>query len=271
LTNSSHINTTKLDEQSPEKTDWSFIATVAGTIASVAFGVWAILLAKKRGYPGDLTYFREPSIRLFADIVGNLPHLAVLYKGEPVKKNMTLLKGFLVNTGSKDITNEMVVSPLRIELADGYRWLEASAKSPLDAQEHAKIVDPKIVEFSLGLFRCNEFLWFQGMIEVGENKRWGGQLMFDHRIADTGVIKWTAVPVKPQALWKDLGMCLILLAFFGFFVVAIVAKHRPAAPFLLSIYAVLACWLVYAVASKNRKDRKLRKTLRLDTQDTTLS
>jgi len=58
------------------------------------------------------------------DITGSLPQLTVNYKGEVVKKNLTLIKGFLVNTGAKDITKEMVEKPLAFELVEGYRCLK---------------------------------------------------------------------------------------------------------------------------------------------------
>jgi len=112
-------------------------------------------------YPGEITFFHDRSIRLFDDITGSLPQLTVNYKGEVVKKNLTLIKGFLVNTGAKDITKRWWKKPLAFELVEGYRWLEASTKSPSDSEERATSVNPKTVEFSLGLFRCYEFLRFE--------------------------------------------------------------------------------------------------------------
>jgi len=143
--------------------DWSFWLTIVGIVATIVFGVWAILIAKQWHYPGQITYFHDRPVRLLHDVIGNLPHITVGYKGEPVRKNLTLLKGFLVNTGRKDITREMVEKPLGFELEEGYRWLEVSARSSSEAEERAKILDPKTVVFTLGLLRCNEFLKFEGL------------------------------------------------------------------------------------------------------------
>jgi hypothetical protein len=195
--------------------DWSFCLTVVGTIATVVFGIWAILLAKQRAYPGQMTYYAEPAIRLFHDITRNLPQITVSYKGQPAQKNLTVLRGYLVNTGSKDLTKEMVEKPLTIELADGYRWLEVSAKSAVNSEERAKIINPKTIEVELGLFRRDEFLRLDGLIEFQEGKRWAGAICFEHRIADTGDVRWQQLPNKVKEPLKDIGFwaAVVLLLF----------------------------------------------------------
>jgi len=251
--------------------DWSFWLTVVGTIATVVFGIWAILIAKKRAYPGEITFFHDRTIRLFDDITGSLPQLTVSYKGEPVKKNLTLIKGFLVNTGTKDITKEMVETPLTFELAEGYRWLEVSAKCSSNLEERAKITNPKIVEFSLGLFRCNEFLRFEGLLEVSEGKKWGGTIYHSHRIADTGDIKRKTVPGKPKTPWNDFGFYgSILYLFFiggGCFIFFSSTKNLilEIGSFVIALVLILlGCLIVITVPMNYRYGRKIRKILRLD-------
>lgn len=255
--------------------DWSFWLTVVGTIATVVFGIWAILIAKKRAYPGEITFLHDRSIRLFDDITGSLPQVTVSYKGEPVKKNLTLIKGFLVNTGTKDITKEMVETPLTFELVDGYRWLEASAKFSSNLEERAKIINSKIVEFSLGLFRYDEFLRFEGLIEVSEGKKWGGTIMTHHRIADTADIKWKKVPEKPERLIKDFRFWLIVC--FLSFVSSVCISHLIKTAWIIQnwgdllvtsinglIFISLSLLVVIAIPMRNRYDRRIRKILRLD-------
>ncbi len=255
--------------------DWSFWLTVVGTIATVIFGIWAILLAKKRAYPGEITFFHDRSIRLFDDITGSLPQVTVNYKGEPVKKNLTLIKGFLVNTGSKDITKEMVETPLAFELFEGYRWLEASAKFSSDSDERVTIINQKTVVFSLGLFRCNEFLRFEGLIEVSEGKAWGGKFYNSHRIADTSNMKWKKVPEKPKKTGKDFmfWMCFFLFFFLSFACINHVFKTawtmQNWGDLLLTsmggfFFISFSLLLGIVMPMSNRFDRKIRKILRLD-------
>lgn len=252
--------------------DWSFWTTVVGTIATVVFGIWAILLAKKRAYPGEITFFHDRSIRLFDDITGSLPQVAVSYKGEPVNKNLTLIKGFLVNTGTKDITKEMVETSLTFELVDGYRWLEVSANFLSSLEERAKINDSKTVEFSLGLFRCYEFLRFVGLIEVSEGKKWGGTIMTGHRIADTADIKWKKVPAKPKKTRWNYELWINLFFLFCLGTGFIYSAHKAewtgpnGRPQFIAVVLIigLGCLLASAFLMRNRFDRKIRKILRLD-------
>lgn len=257
--------------------DWSIWMTIVGTVATIVFGIWAILIAKSRAYPGRLAFFHDRSIRLFDDITGSLPQLTVNYKGEPVKKNLTLIKGYLVNTGTKDLTADMVETPLTFELAEGYRWLEVSAKSSSSSAECATIVDSSKVTFSLGLFRCQEFLRFEGLIEVSDGKKWGGVIYHSHRIADTSGVKWKRVPQKPKKLSRDLQfwICLIFCSAFT----AIVIRHilhidwvaKNWADCLMSLVGGLFLLLMVGILAvafplSNRFDRRIRRVLHLDSE-----
>jgi hypothetical protein len=253
----------------PTGIDWSFVATIVGTIATVVFGVWGVLLYKRRQYPGKLAYFHDKPIRLFADITANLPEITVFYKGEPAKKNLTILRGFVVNTGSKDITREMVEKPLQIELDEGYRWLEASATSSQGGSGHVTIIDPKTVEFSLGLSRCDEALKFEGLIEVGEGKRWEGRVCLYHRISDTAAVKWHAVPTKvsmdPQTFVSFFMLGLIGVAFF----LSSLKKTPPSIWGAAGGLLLTACMflLFYAVLALKARVKRMRRILKLDPDD----
>ena len=67
------------------------ILAIIGTLATIVLGGWGIYLAVKRRYPGRITFIIEDSIGLFDSIVRNLPELAVLYKGESVRQNLSEL------------------------------------------------------------------------------------------------------------------------------------------------------------------------------------
>jgi hypothetical protein len=250
--------------------DWPFPATIIGTIATVVFGAWAIVLAKKRAYPGRISCFHDRTIRLFADITANLPQLAVSYKGEPVAKNVSLVTGYVMNTGSKDVTHEMIENPLRMNLNEGYRWLEASAKSPTEKEEHAKIIDARTVEVSFGLFRCDEFLRFEGLIEVGEGKRATLEMSVTHRIADTAAVKWVPIPRKPDKAWKtilgNLAITVVVLA--G--ILAEINKTPPSKWAVTGGLLFLAAqlWLEVGSLTSDKEARRIRRILKIDSVKT---
>jgi hypothetical protein len=189
----------------------------------------------------------------------------VTYNGQPVAKNLSLLKGFLMNTGGKDITSDMVVKPLQMGLAEGYRWIEASAKSSSNPEANVKIIDPKTVEFSLGFFRCGEFLRFEGIIEVEEGKQWAGAVWLDHRIADTSAVKYEKVPEKPEQHWRMFGQLLTPISFIVVMFVSDLKRQQPTPMlFTTAIMAGAMCLIIGLPLATNRKAKKRRKILMLN-------
>jgi hypothetical protein len=252
--------------------DWTFwTGTFAGILTTVVVGIPPIIFALRRRYPGQLTYFREPPVRLLDDITGNLTDLTVSYKGKPVQKNITLLRGFLVNTGNKDITNEMVTRSLSFELPEGCQWLAASAKSQQDKEDHVAITGPKSVVFSLGLFRCNEYFRFERLIEVTGAKERGDVILREHRIADTGKVGWKPLPKKLSQIefWMALAFSVSLLV-LG---IGCLAFPSPTAgkdtPFLRMMGFLLSLSGTYALSILiifGRRSRKIRELLKLDAE-----
>jgi hypothetical protein len=187
-----------------------------------------------------------------------------------VPKNLTITRGFLLNTGSKDIANDMVDQPLQIQLSDGYRWLEASGKTTFDRVEHAKIVNAKTVELALGLFRRDEVIRFEGLIEVAEGKNWIGRFQFHHRIADTSHVKYQPVQwlKPPEKTWKVVlvGLCVIA---FGIGMTVQGLMHKP--PLGLNIVggvliSLFFLFIVPVAIAMNRYFKRVRKLLKLDVE-----
>ena len=183
---------------------------IFGVAATCILGGVAIWLALRRRYPGRITYFEESSIGLFDSIVRNIGDLKVLYKDEPVSENMVLLKGYIMNTGSKDITPDMVEQPLALKLPEGFRWLDAKVV-PSKAQVKASlsIRDATTAEFDFGLFRVDEHVKFEALAEVqmghpgsetsegvSADKRLKDSLEFPHRIADTQKVTTSRLPSR---------------------------------------------------------------------------
>jgi hypothetical protein len=180
----------------------SAILSILGIIVSLLFGAWGIYLAVSRRYPGEITFVREQTIPLFDAIVKNLPEMAVLYKTNPVSPNVVLLRGSLINTGSRDISSLMVERPISLRLPEGSRWLSATVISrSRDVKASVKIVEPRSISFENGLLRRNEFIRFQALADMSNKgsdaeeasarreEYFKDSLHFDHRIQDTGSVK----------------------------------------------------------------------------------
>lgn len=173
------------------------ILAVAGILVSLLFGAWGVYLALKRRYPGQITFLQETSIALFDEIVKNLPELKVLYKDQLVGEGLVLLKGALLNTGSKDITPEMVAENITMSVPECYKWITAKLVAHSPKMQCSIDVKPQALIFNTGLLRCNEYLRFEALAEVpikkkdehNHNQDAGERLKkiikFNHRIADT--------------------------------------------------------------------------------------
>ena len=174
--------------------DFMGILKIAGVIISLLFGVLGIYFSvRKRQYPGEITFVKESLVSLFDELVENIENLQVLYKSNPIQKNIVLMKGHLLNTGSIDISQEKVNKELTATLPNEYKWLETkiiSSSPGLDA--HITISKENELCFDLGLFRRDETISFQALAQIpstqtGKEMRdtFDKELKWHHRIADT--------------------------------------------------------------------------------------
>jgi hypothetical protein len=188
--------------------DTAIIWTVFGVLATFVFGAWSLYYAiVGRRYPGRITFIREDCIGLFDSIIRNFPEIIISYQNNPVGQNLVLVKGAFLNTGTKDITEEMAAIPLTVVLPVGYRWLTARvvAASADSAPVIGLSTDKSRLAFDLGLFRCGEYLRFEALAEVPAEETVGKDnsaqrlqraLAFEHRIADTRKVDTTEIVMK---------------------------------------------------------------------------
>ena len=144
----------------------STFLTILGISLTFIFGIWGLYITLKNYKPGEITFIEEEFIPLFDSIVKNISDLKITYLNDPVKPNLYLLKGALINTGKKDISADMVEDNIKMELPVNYKWLTAKVIS------RAKNVNAEVdvksnteLEFNFGLFKTGEFLRFQALYE----------------------------------------------------------------------------------------------------------
>lgn len=209
----------------------SNILTVLGIVATVIFGVWGLVVVLRRRYPGEISFVRDPYLGLFESIVKNLPELSVQYAGKPVSQGLVLIKGALLNSGSKDITEQMIEKRLEFHLPDNYRWVTAKIVGSSPNVIASVSISGQVMSFSTGLFRCSEYIRFQAIVEVplaeqGEKKptesveeQLDKVLTIRHRIADTKSVAVVDLPSSRlgkrrvgKTLAMSIGITLLILA-----------------------------------------------------------
>lgn len=176
--------------------------TIIGIGLTAGFGIWGVFVVFRSRYPGQITLVRENMIALFDAIVKHFPEISVNYKSSAVSEGLVLLRAALLNTGSKDITPEMVAEKVSITLPENFQWLNAkiTSKSP-DVHGFIK-VDQHTLYFDLGLFRRKEFIRFEALVEVPLQQKGGKSpedtlgniIKVSHRIADTQKVISTDMP-----------------------------------------------------------------------------
>lgn len=184
---------------------FSNILAILGLAFTVFLGVPGVYVLVRNRYPGRITFVLDSSIGLFDSVVKNRRNLDVLYRGEQVEENLVLLRGYIINSGSCDITKDMTGSPLTIHLPEGYKWLSEEVEV-IDKSQGVvatlKIVGESANSLEIGcdLLKKNEFIKFESLVEAQprENSEQhlddvgtivGYSLEFTHRIANTGRVK----------------------------------------------------------------------------------
>ncbi len=185
----------------------TFLA-IAGIIATVLLGIWAIAITIRYNRSVRITYAYDQAIALTDDITQNFPNLSIFYNGQLLSDNLVLLKGYLINTGKKDVTREMVEQQITILLPAEYEWMECKVVDSTPSLKATAIIHDKThVAFDIGLWKSKEYMKFEALAKVPVIKidaehsaseqpafRLRKVLSFSHRIADSEKIDETRVP-----------------------------------------------------------------------------
>ena len=173
---------------------------IVGIAATAIFGIWAILQNKAV----RIAFVRDQVISLVTDIMQNQPELKISFRGNPVSLSLVLLKGYLINTGKKDISPEMVEESISANLPEGFEWMGCKIvqNSPRLKVLVENIGKNRIV-FKTGLWKSREFFKFEVLAQipgvsldnpiVDPMNRLNRAITFSHRIADLGGIRQIVV------------------------------------------------------------------------------
>ena len=201
--------------------------TIIGIIVTAFFGFWGIyVLARSSKYPGQITLVRESTIALFDTIVRHFSEISISHKGSPVSEGLVLFRAAILNTGSKDITSEMIAERLTLALPDDFKWLNAKVVSSSPDVHGTVMLGPQAIQFDLGLLRCKEFVRIEALAEVPQPSKGNvpsddpedllrKAIRLSHRIADTQKVIVTDLPPATRAKRRFkilLSLALLMLA-----------------------------------------------------------
>ena len=188
--------------------DTQTILTVVGVATTVILGFWAIIIAVRHNKNVQITFAEDLVIALTDDITQNFPDLEVQFRGHPVTDNLVLFKGYLINTGKKDISHEMVEKPITLTLPKKFEWVECKVVECSSLLRASTTINEQIeIAVNTGLWKIGEYLKIEALAKVPvvhadpENPpekypthRLIKSLSFPHRIADSKSVIQTRIP-----------------------------------------------------------------------------
>ena len=173
------------------------LLAIAGIAATVMLGGWAIYLAVRRPREVGIAYLEDTCLSLIDDITQGIGNLEIRFRNSPVSQNIVLLKGYIINTGKRDISPNMVEKRLRLVLPEGFKWIDCQITGRADSLKiQVAHLTSENIEFDFGLFKTQEYFKFDALAtvpihvtpkEVGKppDAKLREALRFDYRIVDT--------------------------------------------------------------------------------------
>lgn len=200
--------------------DLSSILGIIGIVATIVFGFLSFDLFKRKKYPGKVTYIKLTLIDLLNNVASNFKEIELFHNKLPINKNLVYLKGVLLNNGDIDINSKLTEKDITIELPKGCKWLDIKATDfSEDLSVSVNIYNENKASFKFDLFRKDEFVQFEGLIE-SESKEISSEvinsdMLFTHRIENTSKIEKRVLLTDKEIKQKKRSAIVSSIALFS--------------------------------------------------------
>lgn len=206
--------------------DYSTILAVAGYIVTIAVAIGGTVYTMRRRNTPRVELYKVETVALFDSIAKDIEKLSVLYDGKPVKTGLVLFKGIFLNSGRKDISQDMVEQEISLVLPDGIKWLTAKIVDHSPALDTEMITWASALTLKTGLFKRREFIHFQAIAEIaGDDNDEQGKasptdtfekaIIVSHRITDLPEFRLSDLPPPKGNKYKKRKRALQMVAIVG--------------------------------------------------------
>ena len=179
--------------------DTYYLLPIGGIAATIIVGAWAIFLTVRYSRKVGIAYVEDSCLSLIDDITQGIADLEIRFRNSPVSHNLVLLKGYIMNTGKRDISPEMVETQLRLVLPEGFEWIDCQITDhSKDLKIQVATLMAESIEFDFGMLKTKEYFKFDALAMVpiddrdtekaavrSPNIKLRKALRFDFRIVDT--------------------------------------------------------------------------------------
>lgn len=207
-----------------------FLAIIS-LLVTIIFGILSIDLFKRKKRPCKITYYPSEAINLYRNLAKGFDNLEILKDKEPIANNIVFISGIIVSNGDLDITGKD--NNVNLDLPEGCKWIDLKKDTQSKGFNPSFSIckdNPQTAVFCFDLFRINEFVKFQALIEY-ENKdlfkspsKIHDKISFNHRIENTIDVKKGEIIRKriknegiKSAIIPLLLFCLTVFVSFFFF------------------------------------------------------
>lgn len=172
------------------------ILAVIGIILTFLFGVYSIIVNRKKKKNVSLSFEKEECYSLFKKDINRL-NIDINYKGKTVDSYLILFKGIIRNNGEQDIDKNRIYKPIQIKIDKEFKWLEINiTSSPDGANVNIKKINDNLLELNLDLIKKDEDIEFEALIEIPQETEieeitdeFYKSIKFDFRITDLNRIE----------------------------------------------------------------------------------
>ena len=156
--------------------DLTLILSAAGTFAAIFIPLIILLLRRQTGPQLDIVLDKE--VFLVNQLARDLKNFSISIDGEPATEQVAWITGWIINSGTLDISARMVENPLRLELLETMSWIRVDidhSSSGVDCK--CAVIDGRMAEFDWALLRSGEYVYFDSLIEcplAETREKWAG-------------------------------------------------------------------------------------------------
>ncbi len=162
---------------------------IIGIIATIIFGLIGIIIYRQKKYDGRISRITDKNIELYDSTVKDIEGLKLTYKGEEINQKLSITNIYLINLGNIDITKQLTEKEIQLSLPKDSQILNYKLKEvSLGLKCSIRQLNQQSLVFDLGLFKINEYLKLELLIESKDSISINKNLTFTHRIANTAPI-----------------------------------------------------------------------------------
>lgn len=155
--------------------------TVIGTLSAILFPVVGWIFRRKELPQLDVVLDKE--VFLVNQLAGNLSNFSIVIDEKPASDQVVWITGWIVNSGSNDVSERIIEHPLKLQLPENMQWVRGDVKhSSVNVKCDSEIISPQELQFKWVLLKSGEYIYFDALLEcpIEETKEdWEGHTFIE--------------------------------------------------------------------------------------------